>query len=201
MVFNSGLKKLFCAVALLFMFVIAGTVVFADDSIEGLYGSYDAYDPYDSYGSVESPGVVTPDPEEPGVTPEPEQPKPVEPTPVPTPEQPGPSEPGTTPELPDLDDTDGADTSVDIDDEEPPLAGLPEEEPPLADLPEEEPPLADTPDTPDEPMTDISDADVPLSDIPTTGDNSSLILWAGLLLFATGGAAATAVSLKRKNRV
>ena len=60
MVFNNGLKKLFCFAALLLMFILAGTVVFADDSIEGLYGSYDAYDPYDSYGSVESPGVVTP---------------------------------------------------------------------------------------------------------------------------------------------
>lgn len=56
MLFKSSVKKFFCSAALLFMFILAGTVVFANESFADVSGPYS---PYNEGGSDVKTYVVT----------------------------------------------------------------------------------------------------------------------------------------------
>ncbi len=59
MLFQSSVKKFFCFAALLFMFILAGTVVFANDSFADVSGPYSPYSSYSGGDNELKTYVVT----------------------------------------------------------------------------------------------------------------------------------------------
>lgn len=59
MLFKSSVKKFFCSAALLFMFILAGTVVLANESFADASGPYSPYSSYNEGGNNVKTYVVT----------------------------------------------------------------------------------------------------------------------------------------------
>lgn len=229
MVFNNGLKKLFCFAALLLMFILAGTGVLANESFADASGPYSPYSSYNEGGNDVKTGDVT-------YVAVWEPVKTVKPRP-----------PVITYTVIYTDGVEGEDVFTDqvnsnlyYGETTPTFKdGIPEREgyvfvgwdiaisdtvtgnvvytatwipQETVDIEEEAPPLSEYPEMseektslvtvpePEPPLADVPETIHSAENVPQTGDSSELPLWAAIFLLAGSGLAAMSVCQRRKGR-